>query len=89
MLFRSLIWELKAKWRGKAPLKELSVKLDVWINPRMDAHNVEKSCFDALQQAGVVVNDNKILHHEFTVHKKKSQFDVIVFEIESYKMESD
>lgn len=85
----SLIWGLKGKWGNKTPLKALSVELDVWINPRMDAHNVEKACFDALQQAGVVVNDNKILHHGFTIHKKESQLDVIVFKIESYKMESD
>lgn len=39
---------------------EISVKLELWIHPRMDVDALVKPCYDAIQASGITPNDNRI-----------------------------
>jgi Holliday junction resolvase RusA-like endonuclease len=49
-----------ARCRHFGPEQRLQVLIKAVIHPRMDIDNLIKPCLDALQQAGIIPNDNQV-----------------------------
>ena len=57
----SVAWVCRIEQRGGPPSEDpVSVRLFLELNPKMDAQNVLKPVFDALELAGVIKNDRQI-----------------------------
>ena len=59
---RDMAWLLTAD--RTAARGSVRVRLDCTLPARMDVDNVIKPCLDAMQLAGVIVNDNQVKHVE-------------------------
>jgi Holliday junction resolvase RusA-like endonuclease len=63
----SAVVQLRMQWRGKEPLEgEWNAAILSYLGPRQrpDASNLYEGPQDALQLAGVVVNDSQIVSHD-------------------------
>lgn len=80
----ALAWECKMRYKHfNGPV---SVRMVVTVGKRMDAHNLEKPIFDALETAGIVDNDKQILYHSMrAVVKKKDEDDRITIVVTEVK----
>jgi len=57
----SVAWVLRIEQEDMPSIEEpVSVRLFLELNPKIDAQNVLKPVFDALQLAGVIKNDRQI-----------------------------
>ena len=57
----SVAWVLRIEQKDTPPIEgPVSVRLFLELNPDIDAQNVLKPVFDAIQLAGVIVNDKQI-----------------------------
>jgi len=57
----SVAWVLRIEQEDMPSIEEpVSVRLFLELNPKMDAQNVLKPVFDALELAGVIKNDRQI-----------------------------
>jgi len=58
-----VLWQIKAQTRNKIKLqsKKLGLKADIYVQRVKDLDNLLSSIMDALQQSGVIANDNRIV----------------------------
>jgi len=57
----SVAWVLRQEQLDRPPIEgPVCVRLFIELNPKMDAQNVLKPVFDALELAGVIKNDKQI-----------------------------
>lgn len=66
---------LRAVQLDKPPIKRPAVRLFIHLNPRMDASNIIKPVFDAIQLAGVVQDDLHICDGSFHREDRKKGND--------------
>lgn len=57
----SAVYQLKSQYQEKPIDRHIRMEIDFWVHRVKDIDNMQGSVLDSLEQAGVILNDNRIV----------------------------